>query len=141
MRRVLALLVACGCGSVPSFRDAGDATAPDDAPIYFFGDSATNDDAPYNGPDVTLDGGGPFLCHGCSCNGTDHYCYDLWVGAPLDAQPGACPSDGGSSCVPYPSECLSSSTCACLVSHTNCPSAECVLDPSGNGLDLLCILP
>jgi hypothetical protein len=139
------LFFACGCGSVPThFVDAGDATVPDapsfsDAAPY---DSAYSDDA----PEIALDGGGPFLCFGCVCDGTNHYCYDVWTGAPLDVDGGpdaeACPSEAGASaCLPVPVDCLPNPTCSCLAAHGGCADFHCALDPTGNGLEALCILP
>ncbi len=141
--RIAVLVLVAGCGSVPASLDAGDATTTDDAPQLAFGDASSTDDAPYVGPDIVLDAGGPFLCHGCVCDGRDHYCYDLWTGALTgDAahEAAACSTDGGSHCVPYPQDCLPTPSCECVLGH-NCPSAQCVLDPSASGLDVLCILP
>ncbi len=142
MRRAAALLFVIGCGSVPpSYTVEGDATTSDasDASPFSF------DDAPppaVDAPDVVLEGGGPFLCHGCICDGTKSYCYDLWVGAALDggSEAGECPTDGGSACVPYTPDCLPNPTCACVLGHV-CPGSQCAMDKSGNGLDVLCILP
>jgi len=89
------------------------------------------------GADVPVfNGGGPFLCSGCVCDGTLNFCYpsDASTGD-ADAEAGAC-GDASTSCDPIPVQCLPKPTCACLLGvWTSC---TCAIDPSGNGLVLDC---
>jgi len=146
MRRLTLLPILAACG--PTFIaddfpiDAGpfafDATV--DAPS--FGDGAVSD----VGVDVTLfNGGGPFACLGCICDGTLDMCRFLTGRghAPLDdassMDAGTCVPDA-SACVPIPVHCLPKPTCECIMADAG-PGCGCSVDPSGNGLVVECIVP
>jgi hypothetical protein len=73
------------------------------------------------GTDATWDGGMPFDCGGCTCDGTTHMCLGVYgAGAPPPPPYGIdCNADGGvSGCVPIPQECLPAPTCACIKAHS-----------------------
>ncbi len=148
------LLPACG-GSVPFASDdvaafdampTVDSTLPDGFPT---GDAGN--DAPKFG------GGGPFLCSGCVCDGTLNYCSEISIGMmPLDdagdasadaddASPfsdaSACDLDASTGCTQIPIACLPNPTCACVLANLPPGPCSCSIDPSGNGLVVLCVYP
>lgn len=149
-RFCLALLLAAGCSNnfvddvVPLPFDASvDLTLPREASFP---------DAPFDAPEDTTkyNGGGPFLCEGCICNGTIDLCYfgGGGGGAPIagdagedaDASPfddaGICSDEAGpQSCVQIPVQCLPNPTCECLAQTSGC---ACTVDPSGNGFFVTC---
>jgi len=84
---------------------------------------------------VTFNGGGPFLCNDCICDGTLNFCELTDAGAAADAaEAGACPKASG--CQPIPIGCLPKPTCTCLESALG--GCTCTVDPSGNGLVVVC---
>ena len=143
---VCALLVTA-CGSEPvGASDAGaDSTNNADAPT--FGDGALPDLGVPDVPSITLDGGGPFLCFDCICNGADHFCLGIESGdhhnAPFAGDASMCSPDAAyTGCLPIPAPCKAAPSCACLLSEVGQPSCNCELDPSsGNGLVVGCVLP
>jgi len=106
-----------------------DATT--DATGFGFGQPTDASGADHTFP--SFNGGGPFLCGDCMCDGTLFYCV---VTAPsLDAgDASACGADAGY-CHPIPPACLPKPTCACVVGNSSC---SCDVDPSGNGLMIGC---
>ena len=141
----------CACGSGPFIADdiavfdaeGTDSTLPHDGGDA--GDAAGGADA----SDATkFNGGGPFLCDTCVCDGTANMCFHGGGGpqpAPLDdggfGDAGACDMDAGSSCTAIPIDCLPNPTCACVMTHYPSPSCSCQVDPSGNGLFVQCNYP
>jgi hypothetical protein len=153
--RALVLVFVAACS--PNFADdvlltdasiiRPDATTTDSGFDY----DATTSDA---GADVTLfNGGGPFMCRGCICDGTLDMCWLLSGGkggpkSPITdastsdaADASACVLDAGTSCVAIPIECLPKPTCACILDASGAGSCSCYADPSGNGLVIDCALP
>ena len=101
------------------------------------------------GPDVIFNGGGPFVCLDCICDGTSSVCEHFSGGAsnaPFDLDggdggPSTCDPDAGQTyCAAIPIECLPKPTCACVSQHFN-PACTCDVDPSGNGLVITCNFP
>ena len=148
---LIPFLVACG--STPSNGgDAGsDATVKDaSSELLFSVDAvATFDVVAADVANITLDGGGLFLCGACACDGRTHYCYSAGGGPspmPLAGDAGdvgdaaACADDAGilPRCTPIPSSCPSPS-CACV--NSSPWVCTCCIDPSGNGLDVSCNFP
>jgi hypothetical protein len=137
-------LFLVACGSAPSVTDAGaDATAGADASS----DVGLSFDAPadvgFDAPDITLDGGGLFLCGNCQCDGRTHYCFSASGGPspmPLAGDAATCADDAGGNpgCVPIPTSCEPIPACSCLNQTSVC---TCAIDPSGNGLDVSCNFP
>ncbi len=135
--------VACGSADFAKSDAGPDATIEDAATDAFsFGD-VVNDGKP---PPVALDGGGPFLCFGCVCDGTTSFCEFTSAGqAPVASDgglgdAGACDLDGGSSCMAIPSQCLPNPTCKCVLESFS-PVCTCALDPSDDGLVVSCVYP
>lgn len=154
----LAGVLACGSNFsddvaiLPDGSFVIDATVPDGPPPFDAGKLDT-------GP--AFNGGGPFQCLGCICDGTENVCISGGGGggppkAPTldasddaddasdasdagadasDAEP-ACP-DSGSSCIAIPLACLPKPTCDCLdqVMHTGC---ACTVSSDGNGFVFVC---
>jgi hypothetical protein len=116
---------------------------PDGSP---FADAAVDGSADA-GPDAPpFNGGGPFLCYGCICDGTLNMCVSGGGGggAPILGDAGAdadfgdasaCVLDAGQPCYPIPIQCLPKPTCACIMAATGC---GCTVDSSGSGFDVLC---
>ena len=148
----MALLLVTGCFSqddvTPLSLDASDdATLTSDSG-GFFNDAVTSYDAP-TGP--TFNGGGPFACGGCICDGTLYGCLvnataDSGCGGAGGGGPKAPLDDGAaadaSTCDPnvcheLPVVCLPKPTCDCITKATGLP---CSVDPTGNGFDLGCAL-
>ncbi|HEY1954780.1 MAG TPA: hypothetical protein VGH28_04195 [Polyangiaceae bacterium] len=154
MKRFLLVALLLGCGptnfdDVIDMGDGGfgfDATFPRDASP--FPDAA--DDAP------KFNGGGPFLCSDCICDGTIDMCFFSGGGggAPVlsdagddadanddaDASPfgdaSACSPDAAASqCTQIPIQCLPNPTCACLEQTTFC---SCTVDAIGSGFIVTC---
>jgi hypothetical protein len=152
----LALLVSftLACSSPPFASD--DIAIPTDASF----DQTLSDGFPTNdvvGTDAPLfNGGGPFECNGCICDGTLHFCeFSSGGKAPIvDASSDAaddasdaeatCNSDPDagpvSSCVAIPIDCLPKPTCACVLEHAS-PICTCDIDSTGNGIVVSCIYP
>ena len=143
----LPLLVGCG-SSGPVFpsddiaepTDTGtpDRTLPTEASTF---DVVEEDSTKFNG-------GGPFDCLGCTCDGTLNLCAEISGGkmplldAGLDAgasDANACDPEA-SACVQIPIECLPKPTCECVMQKYNAP-CTCDVDPSGNGLVVQCVYP
>ena len=124
----LLTLMACGQPDV-------DDILIDDASVFPF--DATTDALDGTLPDadggVTFNGGGPFLCNDCICDGTSSFCERTDASADA-AEAGACPKASG--CQPIPIGCLPKPTCACLESALG--PCTCSVDPSGNGLVVVC---
>ena len=133
------LLVACG-----SSPDGGlDGTIPADASAEVIGADVTK-----------FNGGGPFDCNGCICDGKLNYCFFIIGLTPIvdasldagmdDAEAGeiACEPDA-SHCVPIPANCFPNPSCACLLQDYDAPclGPQCEVDPSGNGLRIDCRYP
>lgn len=144
MRRGLACIffVACGSNVADDFvpvDDAGVLDATTQADAIPFPEASTLDAPKFNG-------GGPFLCGDCICDGTLDLCYFGGGGGPMpignDAGDGgfgdasACVLDAGTACIQIPIACLPKPTCACV--DAVYPSCACGIDPSGNGLVVLC---
>jgi hypothetical protein len=147
MRAWLGVLLA-GCSSITPFPsddiaqfDAGrfDSTVPFDAGTF----DVVDEDA------TKFNGGGPFTCSGCICDGTLNYCLFSSAGqAPLvDAGVDDADADAGSNtcdpeasaCIQIPTSCLPKPTCDCVLqAYTGC---TCGVDPSGNGLVISCVYP
>ncbi len=145
MRRALFFLFIVACSSDVTVDDI----APMDGGVF---DSTTQKDvAPFGdtgpadvAPDVTkFNGGGPFLCEGCVCDGTLNLCLlgGGGGGMPIaqDASFGdaaACDPDAGQTfCQQIPVACLPKPTCECIQPLVGC---ACSVDPSGNGFVLQC---
>lgn len=123
-----------------------DATV-NDSPFSIDDGGAEADTTPFNG-------GGPFLCGKCICDGTLDMCL-TGTGHPapldLDASDDAddanadadvddagfptC-ADASTGCVQIPIECLPKPTCDCIVPSPG--KCFCTVDPSGNGLRVSC---
>lgn len=156
MRRLLLLLpTAFACG--PNALD--DVFPLDSGPIVF---DATVDHASFFDASqeaeagVVFNGGGPFTCGGCVCDGTLNLCFPGMSGggAPIvdagaDAQDAgssdadadvdaetACATDASVGCVQIPIDCLPKPTCTCIASHF--VPCTCAVDPTGNGIVLTC---
>ncbi len=149
-------LTACGSAIVPD--DVGffdDARVPD-ATLSF--DAHFTDALGDVFVDATkFNGGGPFDCNGCVCDGTLNACvFAGGGGAPIFDDAGdagdasdasdvsdasdaevACDDGGTSPCVAIPIQCLPKPTCACLVAYYG-GLCTCGVDPSGDGLIITC---
>ncbi len=160
---VLGVAFAMACGN--NFSD--DIALPPDASFVDF--TVPTEASPFDvfvKPDTgpPYNGGGPFDCFGCVCDGTQNICIAGGGGgappkAPVldagddadadeagdasvdvdaaDAEP-ACPPDAGlSACFPIPLSCLPKPTCDCIeqVLHTGC---ACSVIPDGNGFVFTC---
>ena len=106
------VVVACGNGPEEVLDAGADATANDAAADTSRVDAVT-DVVVEHVPSVVLTDGGPFLCMGCICNGTDHECIMLGHVLPLSPVDGGfddaatCDQDaGGYGCVPIPADCM-----------------------------------
>jgi hypothetical protein len=147
MRRwCLLTLVACSSSNPIADDIAVDARVPTfDATVDVgaFPEAATVDEGP------AFNGGGPFLCGNCICDGTLYYCGGGGGGlAPLDLDAGdggdadadaadACTPNG---CIEFPIQCLPKPTCECVLGpHPGL--CYCTVDPSGNGLFIGCPAP
>jgi len=159
-RTLLAAVVIAGCApiGVDDIVDfdaeafpTTDATVFDGFPV----DVASPDVGPIGPP---FNGGGPFQCFDCVCDGTLNLCFhgggggapiddagddadasDADVGDADDADAGlaACAFDAGQTyCQPIPIECLPKPTCGCIESVW--ASCTCGVDPSGNGFVVVC---
>ena len=140
MRRVIVLApLLAGCPPSDVIVD----DIPVDARPFF---DATTDAGPSF--DATLDagadadafvfgGGGPFLCGDCICDGTSSLCYSPHDASADASEAGACSVDA-STCWPFPIACLPKPTCACLEKYWTDPSCTCGVDPTGNGIVLVC---
>lgn len=145
MRRALSLVFVAACASdvtvddMPFF-DAGpfDATTTNDAALP--GDAGPLD----AGVDATkFNGGGPFFCIDCVCDGTLNMCVNGGGGGMPIAQDAsfgdasACDFDAGQTyCQQIPVSCLPKPTCACIESFMI--GCTCSVDPSGDGFVLQC---
>jgi hypothetical protein len=148
MRAWLALLlVPISCSSSIPFPPSDDIAEPFDGnvPDHTLPTEGGTD----AGPDVIFNGGGPFLCIDCTCDGTSNVCEVISGGkAPFDLDAGdagegggMCDPDAGQTyCAAIPIECLPKPTCACVAQHFN-PACTCDVDPSGNGLVISCLFP
>ena len=138
-------LVACGSSAVddivPPDIDATVRTPPPDASNPFGDGGPVAWDAGYDA--TKFNGGGPFLCGTCVCDGTLDMC--VWCGgggAPLLSDAGfgdasACDTDSGqSNCRQIPIECFPNPTCACIAQFAG--AGTCAVDPSGNGYSFTC---
>ncbi len=150
------LLPACG-SSVPFASD--DVAMFDGGPMFDSTvpfDSSFPSDAGNDAP--KFGGGGPFLCLGCVCDGTLNYCKEMSGGKmPIDdagdassdaddASPfgdaSACDLDAGyNECTQIPIACLPNPSCACVLANLPPGPCSCSIDPSGNGLVVLCVYP
>jgi hypothetical protein len=161
MRRALLfswLMMACG-SSAPAIFGGDDVAAIDASFDHTLTDSLFNSDAVSTfdaslAPDAPkFGGGGPFLCNGCICDGTLNLCEHVGGGPapmPLSSDAGdagdfgdasACDFDAGNvACAPIPVECLPNPSCACLMTKFSGP-CTCDIDPSGNGLVVMCNYP
>ena len=145
---MLGLTSACGSDVTSTF-SVPDATSSDgdqDGGLFTDLDAATLADvSPPEVPDVGLvDGGGPFLCNNCLCDGRTHYCDISSVGPPVPLAPvfgdaGPCP-DGGTICRPLPKGCVPAS-CACLANASMGAGCRCFRSSDGDGLLAGCALP
>ncbi len=120
-------LAILGCGSEPAdLDDAGRDATVEARPRAPAQGRLVDVVTPPLQPDPTLDGGGPFLCEGCVCNGADHFCY-VYCGSGGGAPPPLAPVDGGiadagpckepdaaftTGCHAVPAECLPDPSCA-----------------------------
>ena len=144
--------VTSACGSdEPRTESVPDATAEDapldDAPPFPWSDAMGPADVYVpEVPDVGLvDGGGPFLCNGCLCDGRTHYCDFSSAGAPVPLAPifgdaGACADAGSSPCEPLPPGCVPAN-CACLPNESKGGACSCFRSKDGDGLLAGCVLP
>lgn len=128
---------ACvACGSEPVWNagpDAQDDATDENVPSFGDGAVVVDDAAFVDAPDVGLDdGGGPFMCGNCTCDGRTHYCYAVAEGAPIVGDASNC-----SSCIPLPDACVPAN-CDCLPMMTSC---ECHRASTGDGLIVACLLP
>ena len=151
MRSWIAVLFVTGACSSPfpsddiAIIDASpffDSTIPKEASTF---DVVDKDTTPFNG-------GGPFECIDCICDGTLNYCvYSSGGKAPIvDASADGsddASSDAGletcgetSTCTAIPIECLPKPTCDCVMKKYTSP-CTCDVDPSGNGLVVTCVYP
>ena len=106
-----------------------DGTVPPDSATFVVDASADAFDG------GKFNGGGPFLCAGCVCDGTQDMC---WSSAVWDAgDAAACASDAGYEdwCGAIPIQCLPNPTCACIAPLTGC---KCGVSADGNGYVLTC---
>lgn len=109
-----------------------DSTIPKEASTF---DVVDKDSTPFNG-------GGPFMCIDCICDGTMNVCKHDGTVMLYDAgDASACDPDASQAyCAPIAIDCLPKPSCACVLTHyPNCTS--CDVDPSGNGLVVTCAFP
>jgi hypothetical protein len=114
-----------------------------------FRPDATVDAATFDGfvdqPETTpFNGGGPFVCGNCFCDGTLDMCFNGKSKAPIDASDDAsgdagCNADAAQRCTMIPIECLPKPTCACIEQAVGDGDCVCKVDPSGNGFFVTCI--
>jgi len=148
-RLALALFVA-GCGGGGPLIIGSDDIAISDASFPQF-DATLPPDATKPPKEASVDsasfnGGGPFLCNGCVCDGTLNLCVHGGGGggAPMDdagdagddADASPCPTGPDEVCRPIPIQCLPQPTCGCID-----PTADpcvCSVDPSGDGFVVTC---
>jgi len=153
MRLAFALpffLVACGgpetLDDVPPLDASFDTTTTSDGSTF---DASFQDVAPPDAAKITLDGGGgPFLCHGCICDGTLDLCFTGGGGpspAPFDdagfGDAAACDPDASVGCNGIPIDCLPDPSCDCILAHYPKGPCTCDVDPSGNGFRVDCNFP
>jgi len=89
-----------------------------------------------------FNGGGPFTCGNCVCDGTLDMCfYGVSKVPALDASDDAdaCGADAAQKCTMIPIECLPKPTCACIEQAAGDGDCVCKVDPSGNGFFVTCI--
>jgi hypothetical protein len=145
MRAWLGVFVCTACSLTPVPFPMGDdiAEIPDARPDSTLPFEAGTFDA--TGTDATpFNGGGPFTCVNCTCDGTLNYCVELSGGAPIVDSGTDAMDDGGlsacdpeaSACMPIPIDCLPKPTCDCVLQKYK--SCKCDVDPSGNGLVVSC---
>lgn len=129
--------VLIGCGSeaqppAPTTDASSDVGIDVEDPFSTDGGFVQPDASVDSGPIRLRDGGGPFLCHGCPCDGTTHWCDDTTAGPPVPTGDGGCEAWR---CKPYPSKCGANPTCACL------EKCSCARAPNGDGLIAGCHNP
>lgn len=145
-------MIAAACSSVPLFPPSDDIAIPSDAPFDNTLPSEASADA---GPDVAkYNGGGPFTCGACVCDGTLDMCVvgtggggvkspidDAGDAGDADASTDTCPiEDAGNGCVPIPIGCLPKPTCECLLQYYS-SACTCGIDDSGSGFGIACVPP
>jgi hypothetical protein len=150
MRPWLAVfLVACGLSPQP-FPSDDIAETPDARPDTTLPPEASTFDVSNNEDATKFNGGGPFTCGDCTCDGTLNYCVEVSGGkAPIldagaddasaDAGLGSCDPEA-SACTQIPIDCLPKPTCDCVMQQYK-PPCTCDVDPSGNGLVITCDYP
>lgn len=148
MRVWLGVLLV-GCSSVAPFPPSDDiAEFPDVRPDTTLPPFEASTFDVVDPDATTFNGGGPFTCVDCTCDGTLSYCLEISAGkAPIvdagaddaDAGAGICDPEA-SACTRIPVECLPKPTCDCVMKQYNAP-CTCDVDPSGNGLVISCVYP
>jgi hypothetical protein len=149
----LLVFAACGPNAVDDIFIGDGGVLPVDATTKFGdGGDASSFDAGIDGPQ--FNGGGPFFCYNCTCDGTLDMCFNGGGGggAPIadasadvqdasddasDAAP-VCNADAApTECVVMPTVCLPKPTCACIEKVVGA-GCICSVDPSGNGFNITC---
>jgi hypothetical protein len=153
--RWIGVLIFTGACSMTTPFPSDDIASFDGGPTF---DSTLPKDA--NGFDVAkevgtpFNGGGPFTCGDCTCDGTRNYCAEISGGkAPIldsgvdsgtdagaDADGSSACDPEASACAPIPIGCLPKPTCDCVMKSYTAP-CTCDVDPSGNGLVVSCVYP
>jgi len=159
----IALVAACSSATSVVSPPSDDIAVPVDAPF----DQTLSSDAPIDtGPEYN--GGGPFVCGACTCDGTLDMCVagggggaPVLDGAPDDDAPDDAPDDSNGSdaddgdadaaaacvvpdasvngCVEIPLTCFPQPTCACILSTSAFEGCACKVDSSGDGFIVTCI--
>ncbi len=142
-------LIAAACGSAPIPFPSDDIALPSDAPFDNTLPVEASADAGPDGP--KYNGGGPFTCGACICDGTLDLCASGLGGggvkslvddAGADAGPLDCPpNDAGNGCVPMPIGCFPKPTCECLMQYYASGLCSCDVDDSGAGFFISCLPP
>ncbi|CAN5651979.1 hypothetical protein BH09MYX1_BH09MYX1_27470 [soil metagenome] len=133
-------LVACGTGSVPvEQHDASIDAEIETGPTELIDGFSPLIDAEPTENVGLVDGGGPFLCGYCICDGRTRYCNTTEKFPALDPNFGDASACGDAGrCLPYPSGCLPTPTCACLAKAGAC---SCDRSAVGDGLSAGCFYP
>ncbi|CAN5812403.1 hypothetical protein BH09MYX1_BH09MYX1_46970 [soil metagenome] len=143
MKAVALSILLLGCRAPTQSDSTFDAsTDPFDAAADPFDGLVEYDVSSFPIPDAAppatlVDGGGPFRCAQCPCDGRTHYCDTSTAGPPApepDYGEAGCQT-ASPRCKPYPAACDGSPSCACII------ACDCARAASGDGLFAGCSYP
>ena len=143
MRAWIGVLLVVGCGSSSPF-PSDDIAAPFDGNFdSTIPKEAGTFDVVQEADATKFNGGGPFTCIDCICDGTLNVCQHISGGNVMSGDAGAptCDPDGGQPyCAAIAIDCLPKPSCACVL-QSYPAGCTCDVDPSGNGLVVTCAFP